>query len=294
MHNYPSDADMVTAWALGLEEAQTKLRQLGVHPDNELHDAEQNLWFFQPELIDATTEAGIEQQMAVDDELIDVRVHQENFHVEAEAEAMNMVSAELQTHLRQVAQDSDNDMETGDNRNEGKKVSATIQVPDVGPVHKATFFSLLNSNPNGELSKDRLKRVRARSTTQTGSVITSNEIGIHDDVAVYIKDAGQPGRFSLGRIQRMRNKEKGTVEYTKPISLANQEKYPKLQLLMSMYQTSSITDGEVFVYKATDAREFSLCDILPFQLIHPSSRSLNFLLEIIAHTCRCVCRNTQR
>ena len=149
------------------------------------------------------------------------------------------------------------------------KISTNTMRRDIPAVHKATLFSLMNSNPAGDLSKDRLKRVRARTRTQTDSVVTSNELGIYDDVAVYVKDPGQPGRFSLGRIQWMRNKNKCTVEYTNPISLANQERYPKLQLLVSMYENASDTVGDVFSYNASDTNEFSCTSVIQSVRLSP-------------------------
>lgn len=129
-----------------------------------------------------------------------------------------------------------------------------------GHVYKSTLVSQLNSNPN--VSKDRLRRVQARMSHDQGDadldVITSNEVGLYSDVAVYIKDKGKDPEYMIGRVQRMRFRGKSCVEYKRPVDLTESEKNSKVEFVVSMY---SHVNGE-YRYAGTDHKTFNIWAII--------------------------------
>ena len=140
--------------------------------------------------------------------------------------------------------------------------SLTVNVPGVGAVHKSTIFSILNSNPDS-ISKDRLKRVKSKISgkQKAGNVIQPESLALFDDVAVHVKENKKASVYQLGRVVRMRNNAKGCVEYKRPVSLRQPENYPKLKLLLSLYQQ---VKGGAFVYAAAEScsAEYMLTDVI--------------------------------
>ena len=59
LHDFPSDEEMAKAWEMGLREAQQKLREMGITPQDDDESNDGNNWFFWPHKIDSTTDAGI-------------------------------------------------------------------------------------------------------------------------------------------------------------------------------------------------------------------------------------------
>ena len=111
--------------------------------------------------------------------------------------------------------------------NSKEKISPKIKIPGEDKfIYKSTLVSLLNSCPEGKLSKDRLTRVTqsGRKHSSLPSEISSeiwnyrNDVGIHSDVAVLKK---KDGKFfpAYGRVQRIIKKSvsRGKIEYRKPM-----------------------------------------------------------------------------
>ena len=133
-----------------------------------------------------------------------------------------------------------------------------MNVPSTGEVHKSTIFALLNSNPKG-LSSYRIKRVRSKVAIQAGCrEQESEELSLFDDVGLYIKGKDRPPAFMLGRVLRMRNMGRGTVEYKKPISLKQPDLYPKLKILTNLYTKV----GNTFIYSHGKITEFSIVNVI--------------------------------
>ena len=63
LQRFPTDEELVKAWESSLRQSQMALRGLGILPCNDDENDDSNNWFFRPNHIDATTEAGIFQQM---------------------------------------------------------------------------------------------------------------------------------------------------------------------------------------------------------------------------------------
>ena len=92
-----------------------------------------------------------------------------------------------------------------------------VKIPDEGRyIYKSTLVSLLNSFPDGKLSKDRLVRVQAgnkpsNSANPTPSLLNHrNNIGLHSDA----------------------------IEYRNPIDLYEKSKSIDIQLVLTKYVAS--------------------------------------------------------
>ena len=143
-----------------------------------------------------------------------------------------------------------------DDPSTNETVTRTINVPGVGEVHKSTLISLLNSS-NGQLSKDRLKRVQSlqlekeKKQDNDVDVETKKEVGLFSDVAVSVKYRNGGIVYEIGRVERMRKPgNRGFVEYKRPISLEDQN-CANVLLYMSMY---TMENGK-YVYVATSKKE---------------------------------------
>ena len=285
MKDFPDDQSIIKYWQLGLQEAQEQLRTLGIRPESNDMDVKRNDWFFYPHRINATTEQGMYQQMWTDLDDIDVAagieveagdVHEElpqpdcvNLQSVNEDQIVNCTS-ELGSYLREIANSIEEDILEGDaadttdtlggNANSpSDKVKLTVKVPDVGEVHKSTLISMLNSNPSN-ISTDRLKRVKSGSkySFQEGT-ISGNDIGLFDDVAMYVKDKGKEPEYKIARIMRIRNRGRSVVEYRRPVNLDNMEKYPNLWVLTNIYEQH----GSTYTYTTSNTNvEFQFSTII--------------------------------
>ena len=271
LQNSPHDEEIIKAWSLGLRESQESMRGLGISPHGYDEHADQDKWFYHPHEIDATTKAGMFEQMWQDNDNLDLATDEvkagNRYDVPLVDQANNMAGnlvdeyTGLALHLRQIA-DQDNSESSSQSQtntdtvtDSSAKHKLTIKVSGAGEIHKSTVCSLINANPEG-VSKDRLKRVKSKVTavsTHKGSAAlnNSNDLCLFDDIAFFMKDKGQPPCYGIAHVIRMRNKSKSTVEYKKPVSLLNRKRFAGLHLLTHPYEE----DGEQYVYisnKTTD------------------------------------------
>jgi len=270
MMDFPSDDELVTAWESGLVLAQEKLTDVGITPATPDADDPGNNWFYHPHILLATTDRAVNQH-EMDEEIggeeileeVDVQTAApdqndndagnddggENFA------SMSDAHPELCDHLAQVINSveseessgsEDQSQDPGQDTEHPVPVSNTIPIPEFGNIHKSTIISKLNANPTGQLLWDRCLRVRSRQQVCNSSRMEDgSEVGLFDDVAVSSKSA--VNKHILGRIIRMRNKERGVIEYHKPIDLNDAKKYPKVALTINLYAK----DGSS--YKRTDS-----------------------------------------
>ena len=281
-------------------------------PCNDDENDDSNNWFFCPNHTDATTEAGIFQQMWQDNDNlshaagIEMEVVGEREEFPPENEGNNMSGnfadqyPELALHLHNVSDpdmisesqeslnmEANQESSSGDNSN--TKVKLTLKVNGVGEVHKSIAFCLLNSSPEG-LSTDWLKRVKSRVNNygKQSEALEPDELCLFDDVAFHIK--GKPPKFKIGRVVRMRNKVRGTVEFKTPASLCKPDQFPKLQLLTNLYDEAS---GH-YIYDSHSNREFSLSDVImkvkltlegdnKFVLDHKDRETLNEFIKNVSN-----------
>jgi hypothetical protein len=289
LKDWPSDDDIVKAWEKGLCEAQSEMRSLGIKPDTDDRNSVANDWFFKPHSIDATTASGLNAQMwneDMDPQGVQVNVLEYDGPAEADDGGLR-ADPVLRANLTYIAQQVADE----DNEREQSQTATTIQVPDVGPVHKSTIFGLLNTEPDGP-STDRLRRVRSNKTkTYTATTESDNDVGLFDDIAVYIKDRGESAEIQLGRVIRIRNRDKSTVEYRKPMNLEEMSKYPKVQLVVAMY----IKQDQQYQYCGDNCKEFmlysvvcrvslSVCDNGLFNIAPSDNIKLDKFLEDISQT----------
>ncbi len=257
LKDFPDDNQLIDAWNAGFRLAQQVLRDVGIKPETNNPADVNNRWFYEPHCITGVTDAQLNREMhTIDDHVGDGDVREfELAYVQADGNGQDVADfplshtedvgrhLELHDHLSLVVDEVHTD-DTVEPHN--IKTSSTVNVPGHGPVHKSTLVSALNNSPNGNLSLDRISRVRyGNNQTKTSRNAESpDQIGLFDDVAVYVKDPGQSPEWRIGRILRMRNKERGTVEYHQPISLQDAKKYPKLYLSLVMY----MREQEHYIY----------------------------------------------
>ena len=255
LQHLASDEEMVKYGRMGLREAQQKLREMGVtlQDDDESNDG--NNWCFRPHKIDSTTLAGIFTQMWTNNENVGnvcegMILEAEDRHEESPPICDTNMEAnyvdqypELASPLRQM---SDCDLFEAESTATGSqassqsssirsKVALTVKVPT--EVHKSTIISVLNISPGG-ISTDRLKRVKRKIPLDLGGKekeIRNDEVGLFDNVAIHVKEASSSSYSKIGRILRMRNRNKSIVEFRKLVSLGNTEKYPNLYILVNLY-----------------------------------------------------------
>ena len=283
LHDFPSDEEMAKAWEMGLREAQQKLREMGITPQDDDESNDGNNWYFRPHKIDSTTDAGIFAQMWTDHENVGnvcegMMLEAEDRHEEPPPICDNNMEAnyvdqypELASYLRQMSDCDSFEAEsttTGSQANShslfiGSKVALTVKVPNIGEVHKSTIFSMLNISPGG-ISTDRLKRVKSKIPLDLGQKekeIRNNEVSLFDDVAIHVKEASSSSYFKIGRILRMRNRNKSIVQFRKPVSLGNTEKYPNLYILVNLYVKDNATEYS-YNDKSSSHEEFSFNSII--------------------------------
>lgn len=249
LRDFPTDDQIIESWQNGLLEAQASLRGIGVKPGTEEDD---NEWFFHPERIAASREEELANQMAVDEI--------ENDYPEADAPVLDEFGADL----REAADELEAGLEDVNQIDDGgSKVVNTLNVPGVGRVHKSTLFSLLSSKADCDLSKDRLKRVKARSSSEinVNAVIEAeigvDEIGLYDDVAIYIKDRGQNPTYIIGRVHRIQNRENRAVEYHNSVTI---DSFPKAVIIVCCYASSA--ESDVLYEYGNGMKEFYLSNVI--------------------------------
>ena len=82
-----------------------------------------------------------------------------------------------------------------------------------------------------------------------------------DDVAIHVKEASSSSYLKIGRILRMRNRNKSIVEFRKPVSLGNTEKYPNLYILVNLYVKDNAIEYS-YNDKSSSHEEFSFNSII--------------------------------
>ena len=282
MNAFPTDEEMVKEWEKGLELAQMELREAGIQPVNEDQLDPDNRWFFQPHLLTGVTDAQLDADglYADGDEIYpaaqhnDVRVHIGGHQEDGDGADLNAPpqtldasgDIELRAHFSQVADDIDRNSGTTDAEQESAsdttvQVAHTLNVPGYGAVHKSTIVAKLNSCPNGNLTWDRTLRVRYGkvSSENISNIESYNQVGLFDDVALYIKDQRSPPEWKLGRVIRMRNKERTTVEYIHPVNIQDTRKYPKLYFMVNMY---SKNDNTFAYHSNSQPAEFNVSSVI--------------------------------
>ena len=279
LSDFPLDGEMVNAWNKGLELAQAELQEAGIQPASDDLDDPANRWFFHPHLLTGVTDA----QLNADGLFAEVNDQNENegvhIHIGHHEEAGNALDLhapailpssdinELRAHLTQVAVDIDILEEDETNQEQvmcpSPKVANTLEVPGYGAVHKSTLVAKLNSCPNGNLNWDRSMRVRygkgAQKTTWDAGRESPDYVGLYDDIALCVREKGKPAQWKLGRVIRMRNRDRSTVEYLRPVNIHDTRKYPKLCFVVNLYSKSNNT----FDYPTnTQPVEFNLSNVI--------------------------------
>ena len=101
-------------------------------------------------------------------------------------------------------------LEVNNSELEKQKFSLKIIIPGNKEIYKSTLVSLLNNNPEGKLSKDRLTRVAStfvsRQNNRDAPVVSTEinyrkELSLNCDVAILQKS--KDISYLLGRVQRM-------------------------------------------------------------------------------------------
>ena len=257
LQDFPSDAELTRAWETGLSKCKDDLRTVGIVPDNENHEDPSNSWFFAPHSMSATTKKRLHEAMWAGNEFMTEDAEAEADSLDQSIPIAETVSFEpesyveeypdLALHLRHVVNEIDEDEEEEVGEKSQTKSKLTVNVPEVGEVHKSTIFTMLNNSPDG-LSKDRLRRVRSKHVGLhvSQSVSIANEVGLFDDVAVHSKVDRAHG-IKIGRVIRMRNLGRGAIEFKRPVALDSQSKYPELKLIIKPYHK----DGDCYQYNTS-------------------------------------------
>ena len=139
---------------------------------------------------------------------------------------------------------------------------------------------MMDNNPDG-ISVDRLKRVKSRVVVPTDKIPDKKEVGLFDDVAFYVKEESKAPCYRLGRVMRMRNRNRSTVEFERPVSLDDVGKFPNLHILLRLYEREDASRN--YKYK-THVDEDSHQEVLLKHLIapvtlEPQDNGLMFLKE---------------
>lgn len=274
LHHFPTEEEMLKAWQLGLQLAQVELGECGIQPANDNHQHPDNVWFFQPHLMAGVTDAQLDADGLYADRednqnvCIHVGGHQEagdGAELHAPAALTDNDATELRAHLTHVAEAINMEYEQeGDSvlGSQPQNVSNTLNVPGFGAVHKTTLVARLNSCPDGDLSWDRHLRVRYGKHSHAAECVSDNEaqdhVGLFDDVALYVKDKNKSPEWRLGRVIRMRNKTRSTMDYLKPVNI-HDKKYSNLYLMVNLYTK----EEDMFCYNANSpAIEYSLANVI--------------------------------
>jgi len=163
---------------------------------------------------------------------------------------------ELRAHFSECAEtlhDDPNDVP--------QKVN-TVDVPNHGAVHKTTLVAKLSANPkSGNLTWDRSLRVRYGKGSQnlgpTDDAEANERVGLFDDVALHFNEKKTPSEWRIGRVVRMRNKTRSTVDYVRPVSI-HDNKCPNLKLVVNMYIQE---DENIFQYRV-NSHECSIGNVI--------------------------------
>ena len=269
MRDFPTDDEITESWTKGLELAQTELKNAGVEPKDYNQEDVENRWFFHPHLLKGTTDAQLDRDgllAAGNDECRNDNMHVQHdagdeYAIQAQPALNGDDAIELRAHFFQVA-DNINMNEAENDPVADVQVENTLQLPGFGAVHKSTLVAKLNSCPNGNLTWDRSIRVRYGKSQQKGKPVdteTNEQVGLFDDVAVYAKERGKPAKWKLGRVIRMRNKEKSSMEYRHPVNVHDTSKYPKLYFLINLYDEK---DCKYRYLKGEEPVEYSLTNVI--------------------------------
>ena len=235
LRDYPTDSEMSEAWSEGITKAQNVCIEVGMSPVGEpINVAERYskefAWFHLPHLtvkeaailesmVDEEEEGEGEEEGDVDnsngEEISDAIDDDTDFRIdgvidESDIEAVNAVQ-------QQILEEGDEDGDVEADTPGTKSFAMKVKIPGEDRyIYKSTLVSLLNSFPDGKLSKDRLVRVQAgnkpsNSADPTPSLLNHrNNIGLHSDVAILRRENGTYASV-LGRVQEKRKKRKNRV-----------------------------------------------------------------------------------
>ena len=144
-------------------------------------------------------------------------------------------------------------LDTADEAVNGNQASFSLKIklPDKETyLYKTTLVALLNSSPDGKLSKDRLTRVQSSSNPSQSLCVPSaidavnfrKTIGLYSDIAVLRKDSEGNHYFILSRVQCMIKKsgKRGKIEYRNPID----DKCNDIEIVAGQYEHRQDNDYE--------------------------------------------------
>ena len=190
MANFPTNEELIKAWNDGLIQAQNELRTVTVQIMPSVNDGDNSDWFYEPH---TATAAQITQSYTDDtpDDTVENDTG-ESFDESDETGLEDLFNAEIRGQL-------------DENLTEGESTRSNIlNVPGYGPVHKTTIVSNFNSTSGGNLSWDRLVRVRGHKVCSRTQSEDGNDIGLYDDI---IYKTSSTVEWALGRVLRMRKRE---------------------------------------------------------------------------------------
>ena len=240
MHDFPTDSQLSAAWDNGVLCAQDICTEVGMAPEQEPEDEPSKLkkqfaWFYHPHL--SGKEAAMLAEMADESE------------EQCSLVAVNEIHAQLRGEENEDTTDNGETGETDDvSAKDRRMFSPMIKIPGESKyIYKSTLVSLLNSCPDGKLSKDRLVQVKSGGKGVSTSTISSpevtnyrNDIGLHSDIAILRKENSKYIAV-FGRVQRIIKKSgrRGHIEYRKPISLNDKENNINIRILATAYTSST-------------------------------------------------------
>ena len=134
------------------------------HPDDDNGDVivnEDVEWFFLPHIMAPDQQRVLLGAMRDDDR--DKTMSNTVMNHDGVTEPQDQEIASLLRH--HLDEDHEGEMSSV-----SQKTTRTISVPDAGDIHKSTLVSLFNSSSDGQLSKDRLKRVQAHTLDNPSSL----------------------------------------------------------------------------------------------------------------------------
>ena len=248
LKNYPSDVEMATVWDSGIVRAQELCREVGMEPASNTLTEKQRMqyyWFFTPHRLNASLKKKMEDTMCEDENedmpLEDNEEDEDDGNNPADGgteEAIQNVQSQLEDdeHDRNnPADEAIPAIKNEDEREGQQKFSLKITIPGNKELRKSTLVALLNNNPDGKLSKDRLTRVASvkpaiknssennLDSTETSLVMDINyrkELSLNCDFPVFRKTDGFS--YALGRLIKS-GKSRGKIEYKKPANLDNEK-----------------------------------------------------------------------
>ena len=279
LQNFPDDDELSACWNEGLILAQNICAEVGMKPDQEPENELAKLskrfaWFYHPHLSDKEAEM-LSEMVDDDDEDTDTDDDdkEEDFGDDDDDDkGDDAVDDEDLTAVQEI-QEQMNDVDSEDENEEHTeiqgKITKLIEIPGEGKfVYKSTLVSLLNSCPEGKLSKDRLLRVQAggKNTAAQTSLPSEtwhyrNDIGIHSDIAI-IKKINGTHVAEYGRVHRIVKKSgrREKIEYRRPVSLNDCEKDSNLQFILTKYKAGHAND--IFTFAPGHTSIVSIKDVL--------------------------------